>query len=114
MADGDNEVIFGRGRPMPEEPAPGVNLFGHNGRSDSTERGHDEDLTVDEVPERNSTPLMRRSAGQGDNPSVLEGRRDRYVPKPPKMIIRPESCEGKGHWDEYLSHFTDCVSLTFP
>ena len=115
MADGDSEVVFGRGRPMPEEPAPGVNLFGHNGRSDSAERGHNEDLTVEEVPMKNSTPLMRRSAGQGDNPSVSEGRlidrKDSYFPKPPKMVIRPESYEGKGDWDEYLSHFTDCARL---
>ena len=112
MADGDSEVVFGKGRATLEhEPTSGVNLFARSNTDDTREPSR----TLDEAPLQSSTPMVVRLPEAGDTLQAQENPTTEtqtcHLSRPPKMVVRPETYSGKGDWSEYLSHFSDCAEL---
>ena len=112
MADGDSEVVFGKGRPTLEhEPTSGVDLFARSNTDDTREPSR----TLDEAPLQSSTPMVVRLPEAGDTLQAQENPTTEtqtcHLSRPPKMVVRPETYSGKGDWSEYLSHFSDCAEL---
>ena len=112
MADGDSEIVFGKGRPVPQpETVGGVNLFAHSNADEITNLGE----AINETPLQGSTPVVMHLQEAGDNGQAQEDPeteiRTFHPSKLPKMVVRPETYEGRGDWAEYLSHFNDCAEL---
>lgn len=112
MAEGDSEVVFGKGRSaIPEAHSfVGVNLFGHGDVDDTT----DLETHIDQATLQGSTPrgegnTMPDSGVRHVQNSKLETRE--RSPALAKMVVRPETYDGKVDWSEYFSHFSDCAEL---
>ena len=109
MAEGDSEIVFGRGHSaLSQEPQGGVNLFD---RGDTRESMHmtDQVQSVTQQPLLESTPR----ANHADAP-IQEDHREggRNITKAlAKMVFRPEIYDGTSDWEEYISHFSDCAEL---
>lgn len=112
MADGDSEVVFGMGRPVtPTGGDPtGINLFARGDREDTVEMA----ASAEHTHPKESTPNDRRIPvpNSGNCYDQDLGNAGRYRPPAvPKMVVKPETYEGKGDWSEYFSHFSDCAEL---
>ena len=71
---------------------------------------HEHMHTTPEGPTITSTPQPIQNMDPYEAHQVdlryLEGPR-----KHPKMVVKPETYEGKGDWAEYIPHFEDCAEL---
>lgn len=110
MAEGDSEVTFSKGLEAALDEG-GDNLGELTDDPGTADAGNPEPAQRDcfgaltpaqmlpsQLGNLSSTPMVRQD-NLNDNP--------RHV----KMVVKPETYEGKGDWAEYLSHFNDCAEL---
>ena len=104
MAEKDSEVVFMKDLGL--APGGGDNIATPSHPSATHEHMH----TTPEGPTITSTPQPIQNMDPYEAHQVdlryLEGPR-----KHPKMVVKPETYEGKGDWAEYISHFEDCAEL---
>ena len=115
MAEGDSEIVFGKGRPvLSQESHAGVNLFERGDTHESmpmmdpAQSGPQPTLLV------SSTPISRESRANHERTTVQENpvQRGQVANKAlAKMVVRPEIYDGTTDWEEYISHFSDCAEL---